>query len=347
MFRRTVTFCLLLTASTGLFGQAIFSLDDDPSAPVSGPLVPGYFSAEDPLGCLGIQLGPSRSLAMFGWADSDILVPGPAVFAPMPGLNYVDSLSSNHAWNTNPNVTILFSVDRLTQGMCGSALQAQAAVWDQPGDIYASNVAYTHPAAFLGALAAAPPCWSGWTMPTAGSAAVCGNWLLADQAAWGLVSNSPNFPCPLCHDNVDAVDYFYTSISLTTLYWTLYPADAFSFGFSPADIFFRPPGFGGFNVFANSASMGLNCYGPDSIDGLAVFDRNLQFPNPAEAGIDFALFTLSSCSGTLTFLQGLGLPVDAATVFYTDFNGNFAIYLWSMDLGINGNPANMDALDFR
>ncbi len=346
--RKTMLFLVLaFSASISLFGQ-IFSLDDDPSAPVGGPAVPGFFSAEDEFGCSGIQLGPSRSLAIFGWSDSDVLVPGPGFLAPINPLSYVDSLSSNHGWNFNPNISIFFSVDRLTNGICGSALQAQAAVWDQPGDTYATSSTYTHPQNFLGVLGGAPGCWSGWVMPTAGSSAVCGNFLVTDEAAWGLVSNSPGGPCPFCHDNVDGMDYFYQGNPLgNTLYWTLHPAQAAISGVSATDIMFSPPPFNAFNAYAKSYMMGLDCYGKDSIDGLVIFDQNLQYPNIAEPGKDFALFSLSPCSSTLNYLQSIGLPVDAATVFFTDFQGNFAIYLWSRDLAIGGNFTNVDALDFK
>ncbi len=348
MEKKIFVILLGLCFTTGLLAQPIFSLDDDPSNPASGgPLVPGFFSAEDELGCQSIQLGPSRSLAIFGFAGSDILTPGPAFFAPIVPFNYVDSLSSNHAWNTNNTGRTFFSVDRLTMGVCGTALQAQSTVWDQAGDTFATAAAYTNPRSFVGPLGGAPACWSGWVMPTAGSAG-CGNILMADQAAWGLVSNSPNPPCPFCDDNVDGMDWFYINHpNNNVLYWTMAPADASLFGLNPADIYFSPPAFSGFNVYATSGSMGLGCWGPDSIDALVVFDRSIQFPNPAQPGVDYALFSLSPCSKTISALQGMGLPVDAGTIFFTDFQGNFAIYLWSSDLGAGGNFVNVDALDYR
>jgi len=347
MRTKSLFLLLAISASVSLFGQ-IFSLDDDPSAPVAGPVVPGFFSAEDEFGCSGIQLGPSSSLAIFGIADSDVLVPGPGVLAPINPLSYVDSLSSNHAWNWNSKISIFFSVDRLTRGICGSALQAQAAVWDQPGDTYITSNGYKHPEAFLGALGGFPLCWSGWVMPTAGSSAVCGNNLLTDEAAWGLTSNSPAAPCPHCHDNVDGMDYFYQGNPTgNILYWTLHPADATISGVSAADIMFSPPPFNAFNAYAKSYMMGLDCYGKDSIDALAIFDQSDQYPKTAEPGVDFALFSLSPCSSTLKHLQNLGLPADAGTIFYTDFQENFSVYLWSRDLAIDGKRANVDALDFK
>jgi len=104
--------------------------------------------------------------------------------------------------------------------------------------------------------------------------------------------------------------------------------------------------------FAASASLGLDTLGlnTDNIDALVLYDLN-QLGGPkrngpgAEAGIDYALFSLSHGSASL---NNLGL--SEADIFFTDFSGSFALYASAADLGLAGGPGlqpgdNVDALE--
>ena len=137
VLKKSAICCLvLLFAAFGVFGQQRFSLDDAPSAPYTGPLVPAppnYYTAEDEFG-LGLPpfwvglIGPSPSLFWWGliYYDSDILLPGPALFfrfpppqQPFPA--YMDAFSYNHWPNYGPDefdeLWLRFSIDRATGGI--------------------------------------------------------------------------------------------------------------------------------------------------------------------------------------------------------------------------------------
>ncbi len=71
----------------------------------------------------------------------------------------------------------------------------------------------------------------------------------------------------------------------------------------------------------------------------------------AEPMHDYAIFSLSERSASLDALRSMGFPVDGSTIFFTDFSGAFAIYLYGSQVGIEdwafGDQqfSNLDALE--
>jgi hypothetical protein len=111
--------------------------------------------------------------------------------------------------------------------------------------------------------------------------------------------------------------------------------------------------------FAWAGQMGLDAGGDnpnsDSIDALIMLDRGV-LGGPATGGpgaqptIDYALFSLAP--GSLSLAQW---QLDAADVFFTDFQGNFWLYAPAGSLGLRSLPGgesghggdNVDALERR
>jgi hypothetical protein len=184
-----------------------------------------------------------------------------------------------------------------------------------------------------------------------------------DQPADPLVPGQPT------HDNIDQFDWETLDANgdqLTDgwMYFTLYPDEAIAAHAvaSAAHIYDVPPGGPGgvANMpFAWAAQMGLDGLGDypntDSIDALVMFDRN-HLGGPAHGGpgaeptIDYALFSLAPGSRSLALWQ-----LDAADVFFTDFQNNFWLYAPAASLGLRNVPGgepyhendNVDALDRR
>lgn len=312
-------FIVLLIAAVNGFGQE-FSLDDHPTGPPAmGPFVAPYGSAEDEFGITGVSLGFSPSLMMFGLFDSDVLMPGPAlsirfvpapiwppVFPPLsPSPYYVDAYSIDHTPMLPPpppppfnNINLRFSVDRLSMGAPGSAVNMQAMLNQQPADMYDSN-----------------PSWG-----------IPGNILIWDDSVFGLWTgngiNPPNVLCPvimmMTHDNIDAFNEFpVPNMMGNFIFFCFHPADAIPRGFSPADIMVSPPGPLTFipAPFAFAPQMGLDVVGgpgSDSIDALVIWD--VINPGVCDPMVDIALFSLAPGSATLA-----AGPWDGATIFWTDF----------------------------
>jgi len=360
----------------GQAAQPEVSLDDHPNGPpLRGPMVPPYMSAEDEFG-LGLPasasgfVGPSPSLLVGPFFDSDVLVPGPALlnrFAPAPiwppvqppqsSPYYMDAVSCDHS--SMPacpgGLFVRFSVDRATGGATpADASYQQAMNNEQPADIFRTTQPYTHVGNFV-PLAPMPAPYGG-LLPPAGTGG--SNQLQYDH--FGTFGFLPVPPCPPItpgsHDNVDAFNEWPVSILNTNIYFCLHPADAILRGLSPADILISPNPPGGLTwpaaVFAAAAQMGLDTFGfaTDSIDGLALWDNGV--PGVLEPGIDYAAFTLAPGSATLTNIGGL----TAGDVFLTDFQGNFYTWLLASDMGVGNLPnpplpviraseINVDALD--
>lgn len=377
---RSVRLTLLLAAialaqAAGAVAQT-FSLDDDPSFPLTfSPAVAPFRSAEDPYGLghtLGL-VGPSPSLAVGPFVCSDMLNAGPALDVRLAQQWYVDGLSGNHAGFVPANLRVRFSVDRLTIGLPGTAVANQAARNQQPGDMFDSTLLFPHPCGYL-PLGAGP--FAG-VLPSAG-AGPGGNVLAFNQNFFGLVpAVGPGVFAGAIgngtHDNIDAyndmpaglLDNTGDGITDIDFYYTFSPANAALLGIAPATIFDLIAGAAGpipaFPPFAGPAAMGLDALGGprlDDIDGLVVWDfgaiRGPHWGGPGgQAGLDCAIFSLSPDSGTIPVLRAAGLPVDAGTIFVTDFSGAFAVYLFSGDLGITVPPGvnpgwtNVDALEVR
>ncbi|MCU0288228.1 MAG: hypothetical protein MUF15_17760, partial [Acidobacteria bacterium] len=306
---------VLSFGAMSMFGQAIppeFSLDDHPSNLVVmpfGPWGPGapfiapYMSAEDEFG-LGLPaslagfVGPSPSLLAGGFFDSDVLVPGPALFLTFPPQPfYMDAVSGDHSpMPACPaGLFVRFSVDRATGGRRPlDASYQQAMNNEQPGDIFRTDRPYTHVGFFVPLPPPVlPPFFYGGALPTAGTGIAGGsfNQLMFDH--WNFFRLLPPPPCPPItpgsHDNIDGFHEWPASLTTSNIYFALHPASAIPLFFSPADIFMSPGGGLAFPVpvFAMAGTMGLDMFGfaTDSIDGLAFWDNGVI--GVLEPGIDY------------------------------------------------------------
>ncbi|MEO0630757.1 MAG: GC-type dockerin domain-anchored protein, partial [Planctomycetota bacterium] len=323
------------------------------------------------------------------YTDGDILRPGgigfPALEVVPPAGTYLNALSADHDI-FNPDVSegmnVRFSVDRATSGLPATDLEKQFTLNQQPGDIYVSEELFPNPGFFVGSLGG-----GGFVglLPTAAVGAPGNHFLEIDEVDLGLIAGVPtpadDLAPPIApgeHDNVDAynvlpdpnLDLDGDGITETDYYFSVPPASAFIAGVSAADIFAVPNGFpsGPMMPWASAASMGLDSFGfppnPqieqfDDIDGLVVWDFGDLFSqaNPdgrrvAEPERDYALFSLSETSASLEAIRSTGLPVDGSTIFFTDFSGAFAVYLFGSQVGVrdivagdNERPGNIDALE--
>lgn len=362
----------VLIGSGSAFGQT-FSLDDNPSAPLTSPPMPPFLSAEDPFG-LGLPaglaglIGPSPSLLhpMTGpFIDGDLLTSmpgGPPIFDVMPpNGGYINAVSADHENVFWPMIQLQFSVDRATGGIPGSALAAEAGFSQQPGDVYTSTASFVHPSVFAGTLVPGGiPGFAG-ILPTAGGGGL--NTLTFDESFFGLTPGlgagatlPPGVPAPPImpgtHDNLDAFNMLPTPTLDVTgdmvndidYFFSIPIAEALPTGVSPGDIFDVAMGAGGTVPipYAPAPSMGLDMAGgfsTDDIDALVLWDNNIPL-GPAwggpggEPGIDYALFSLAPGSMTLLALTAAGIPADPSTIFFTDFTGLYAIYAFGSDLGV-------------
>lgn len=377
---RAMMVCLVFSlASVGLFAQAVeVSLDDHPSNVLVLPVgpwsigagffpTPPYASAECEWGqpniaCTAFFMGPSPTLLINGFNDSDILIAGPALFmrfvpAPPASPIYVDAYSANHG-NIPPNPVLFveFSIDRATGGATpADASWNQAGLPEHPADIYRTQQpGFTHCSFFIPLPPPPGAPWyyggpinpaNGFPMGPAGQGGI--NWLLFNQTMFPFL---PPFLLPIMpgsHDNIDGYNRLPFSMGSpmnSGIFFAIHPASGFNWGFSAADIFVSPNPPGGLNwpapVFAWANQMGLDIAGgfpnSDSIDALTVWDNGV--PGLCEPGIDYAVFSLAPGSFTLVTLSNMGFQVSAASVFLTDFQGYFYLYLYATDLGVGNNP---------
>ncbi|GAB5497081.1 MAG: hypothetical protein Phyf2KO_21610 [Phycisphaerales bacterium] len=372
---------LAMMIASGASAQT-FSLDDNPSAPLTSAFYPGLFSAEDPFGLFlpsvaaGL-IGPSPSLITVSgitYTDGDLLTVVPAfpaepvldVMAPLG--SYLDAVSQDHEIfhaEVSPGMNIRFSVDRATTGLPGTPLATEFGFNQQPGDIYISEMLFPNPGIFVGSLGAGP--FSG-LLPTAAAGVPGPHFLEIDESGLNLTAGlgpggflPPAVPAPQIrrgsHDNVDAynvlpdktMDVDGDGINDRDYFFSINPGDASAFGLSAAAIYSVPKGVGGGLVpaWAPAPMMGLNALGVapnpdlqgqrDDIDGLVVWDFGELSPNGdvrAEPNRDYALFSLSETSASLAAIRAMGLPVDGSTIFFTDFTGSFAVYLFGGQIGV-------------
>jgi hypothetical protein len=350
---------MMFLLAVGMVGQQQkFSLDDFPHAPYAGPNVPGYGSAEDeygvplPASYAGL-LGGSPSL-LLGFQDSDILIPGVALFVTFPPPPYyVDAFSYNHddyPANKFPNIKIRFSVDRATGGtstMTTAASYQQAALNQQPADIFQGLKTFPHPGTF-------PP-------PPAMTAA--SNKLIYDDGffplATGWIYTDSVTLAPAItigsHDNIDGFNELPNVVSPTEyLYFSAHPAEIVSppcSGLQSGNIYVLSGGTGSaIWMFAPASSMGLHPE-EDSIDALVVWDMDNS--GCYDPGIDYAIYSLAPGSATLNNSASW----DGGTVFWTNFNGTSTVYAYAVNLGIGTYPSppllgadgepNVDALEIK
>ena len=361
-----VSATLAMSLGAGHAHAQSFGLDDLPVAPIVGP--PGFgFGAEDPYAFIGPPLAPSPSLGFLGGlGDGAWLSAGPVLQHPGPNGAYVDAFSSNHV-DRGGEISLEFSVDRVSFGVPGTGVSNQVALGQAHADIFTGTHRYISPGVFAGGLGPGP--FAGFLPAVVGGAP--GNVLQIDESAFGLltpfgvvpagVAVPPPSQSPALHDNIDSYDSNTFDANNDVLfdidaYFTLYPDEAAVTGLSPADIIAVAQGdTGAIPVpYASFAQMGLTPF-EDSIDALVMYDNNLRplpLSNPNAPGAvepvrDYALFSLAPGSAAL---QIWGL--DAADIFFTDFTGAFAVYAPSFTLGLNPTPPgipfqgeNIDALD--
>jgi len=362
--------CIILSTGTA-WGQSL-SLDDDPQVPLrSSPAVPPVgLGAEDEFGVSlpGPALAPSPSITLApaspgpGLAGGDGTIFSTTVngLAHGPDGSWIDAFSTNHepVWG---NISIDFSVDRLTNGIAGSGLGVEANNNQQPGDIYKSTATFTDPAVFAGSLAGMGAGPFVGSLPTAGSAPGGSNTLLIDDSALGLTVTGvvgTTTPAgiqvaaagPGTHDNVDAFDHGsqiavgaqpWTGVYPVHSYFAIAPDEAVVVGQSAAHIYDTGANAGGTiagSPFATAIKMGLDSLGTntDSIDALVMFDVSLiggpNWSGPGgQGGIDYALFSLAPGSASLS---AAGFNLSANDVLFTDFTNRFAVYALSTDLGM-------------
>lgn len=366
---------LLLGLLAGSASGQSYGLDDN-------PMLFGGFGAgaEDPFGFAGFSFAPSPTLVLGGFLDADILSPGPILQKLTPNGALIDSLSLNHPRQNKP-IQLEFSVDRITPGV--GALGVQFALGQAPADIFTTTRTFIAPGAFAGTLLPVVGTFAGF-LPAAVAGAPSNTLLHDDGAFFGLLTSvgvvGPAVPVPPpvptlagaigSHDNIDSwengiFDGNGDGLMDGDSYFTIYPDEAAAVGTSPADIFavaagdpgaipvpYAPAPFAGLDFFGGFAT--------DSIDALVMFD-SLNLPidlnNPAAPGIvdpiaDYALFSLAPGSASLLALVALGIPVDAADIFFTDFTGLFAVYASTFDIGVIPSPgafpmqgSNVDGLD--
>jgi hypothetical protein len=288
---------------------------------------------------------------------------------PGPNGFYVAAMSGNKAGlAASGGISILFSVDRASVGMPGTAVAGEAALAQAPGDIYETTATFVDPGAFAGALVSAGipafPSFAGFLPagPPLGGNALVINQGLPGVGVPGLglftspfVVVPPGVPAPPIapgsHDNVDGFDTAIFDAAGDGLFdadhfFSVYPAEAAAIGFiSSADIFVASAGTPGAIPFpfAPAFTLGLDTLGPhpfvgtpfsDSVDALVMWDNGI--PGLLEPGIDYALFSLGTGSMSLAALGGL---INDSDVLFTDFTGLFALYAPAGALGLIGDPA--------
>jgi len=319
-----VLILFLLAAPMLAFAQPTFSLDDNPSAPLTSPLVAGFGASE----CeWGLTPWASPSLPVVPAVDGDLLRPGPVMMSPVNPFNYVDGISTNHLQNPWSG-DLWFSTDRASMDFFAVGVPSEDVNRTTTG-------AFPNPLGLLGSLCGGPVPWSGVNFSPGAAAPFV---VFIPGAAMGLVVS----------DGLDALDFYAPTPFLNNhLYVTTSAAELALSGANPDNIYITTPfpPYGATGVFANGPlHMGLSSMGgQDSIDALIMFDGgNITAVNP---GQDCALFSLDPCSPTLNALNAMGWPVNGGTIFYTEFCGNFAIYAFDTDLGLA--PGNVTALENR
>jgi hypothetical protein len=240
---------------------------------------------------------------------------------------------------------------------------------------------YEAPQAFAGVLGAGG---SGFVGATPKGLAVLGssfgNELVGNQALLGLLPGTDEDTPYNGMDPKDDVDGFEIPVNAQELgftddtgalnskvYWSEgrtspFPGGGVRPGVSPSDILVAVPG-GGISTFATPEDMGLlgfltapmmpeNQVYHDDLDALIMYDMDRD--GEMDPGVDYALFSLAPGSPSLLGMGSnpavMPFDIDAGDVFVTNFQGTFALYAESNELGLNSvkfqfNQDNVDALD--
>jgi len=258
---------------------------------------------------------PSTSINI---TPADVLLPGPVVDIPGRSLGLQENFPSgpydslaDFSFGRDPiQGPLYFSVDRVSVGLPGTAVFAQA----QPGVASAAGDVFQ----------ALPP--------------VGGNSLFIRGAQLGL---APGF----FGDDLDGLE-LNAKPSPNTYFaiGRLSATNSFGAGTLASDILVSA-GNGQFTVYATNAMMGLQPN--DGIDGLVLWSQNLG--QVADPGIDMALFSVDPFSPDAFTETGLNyIPcvpghMSPADVCFTNFTGSFSLWASAGALGLRPDD-NVDAL---
>ncbi len=122
------------------------------------------------------------------------------------------------------------------------------------------------------------------------------------------------------------------------MYLSTNPDEAMAAGVSASDIFIAPTGGGPTVQFAQGAQLGLDPAGAnmDDVDALVMWDAGVV--GRTDPGVDCALFSLSYGSASLGQPVPGGFPLNPGDIFFTDFNGSFALYATAAEVGLAASP---------
>ena len=264
-----------------------------------------------------------------GGCDVAGLGPVLEVMPPSMGLgamDNIDGLSANTLTPETLSYYMVFSASRPSVGMAGTPFSVEAGNNQAASDLWRTLLTAGSPAASMAACAPfGPP---------------APHFLHRNQTAYNLARTAAaGAAVAPGQDNIDAVeldvlDFTGDDIHDVDVYFSLDAASP-SLIASGADIYFSPAASGFFVPFAFPAALGLA--GGDNLDSLVMWDRvNLGI---ADAGVDFALFSLAPGSPTL-----VAMGASPADIFVTSFAGGFCLFSPAGQLGLLGGD-NVDGLD--
>lgn len=284
------------------------------------------------IGGCGFPVNPAQVFNLVppgGGCDVAGVGPVLEVMPPAMGLvpmDNIDALSANTLTPETLSYYLVFSGSRASVGVAGSPYSLEAANNQAASDLWRTLITSASPAASMAACA---------PVAIAAPHALHRNqtgFNLARTAAAGIAVMPPQ-------DNIDAIeldvlDFTGDDVHDVDVYFSLDPASPNLIA-SGADIYFSPAASGFFVPFAFPAALGLA--GGDNLDSLVMWDRvNLGI---ADAGVDFALFSLAPGSPTL-----VAIGASPADIFVTNFAGGFCLFANSGQLGLIAAD-NVDGLD--
>ena len=271
-----------------------------------------------------------------GW---DVGGPGPIlhVWAFAYGLTPADNNDAHSLGDNNPGSIpiVYFSASRRSKGAWNTQYRNQAVRNQAAGDRFVTNgwMSMSPAASYAAGLPAGLVVWQPGLGP---------NLLSANQTRYneipsipqGVVNPNPN---PDQIDDMDGLelhpmDLNGDHIHDLPIYFSLDAASPLlPPGSSAADIFVSPAGAPAFQLWANSASMGLQA--TDNIDALVVY--SVSGSGMAMPGIDYALFSLAPNNS---------LGADPSDVYVTCFQGVSKLYFTGPTIGLLKKD-NLDGLD--
>jgi hypothetical protein len=243
-------------------------------------------------------LGPAGAVG----APPVLVLPGGG---PAPPLAFnVDAFSYNNTGLVDNILSFDFSVDAFAFGAAGTAVAAQAPLFDAHTDVFSST--------------------------GAGSNVLVhdGDGSTPSVSPLGLLEGFAN-------PSFEGVDGYDSSITGPPppgglIYWSADAASAgVAFGLTGADVLLSPgiPGFAGIpGIYASAAMLGLGTFGLDELDALAVFDGGIV--GALDLG-DLVLFSLDPTSASLA-----GYGVSPGDILGADATGFLGIFVPDVALGL-------------